>query len=166
MREDGERVLNTHHIPYGAMLYVKDGDKVKAGDLICNWDAFNNVIVATTPGKLEYVDIVDNITAREEMDEKTGFKEKVVIQSKDKKMIPSLHVVSNSKSAAIKEYNLPVAAHIVVPEGSDVKSGQVLAKIPRSAGKIKDITEVFQELLSYLKLVILLIRLSCLRLTV
>ena len=140
MREDGERVLNTHHIPYGAMLYVKDGAKVKAGDLICNWDAFNNVIVATTPGKLEYVDIVDNITAREEMDEKTGFKEKVVIQSKDKKMIPSLHVVSNSKSAAIKEYNLPVAAHIVVPEGSDVKSGQVLAKIPRSAGKIKDIT--------------------------
>ena len=114
MREDGERVLNTHHIPYGAMLYVKDGAKVKAGDLICNWDAFNNVIVATTPGKLEYVDIVDNITAREEM-EKTGFKEKVVIQSKDKKMIPSLHVVSNSKSAAIKEYNLPVAAHIVVP---------------------------------------------------
>ena len=74
------------------------------------------------------------------MDEKTGFKEKVVIQSKDKKMIPSLHVVSNSKSAAIKEYNLPVAAHIVVPEGSEVKSGQVLAKIPRSAGKIKDIT--------------------------
>ncbi len=140
MREDGERVLNTHHIPYGAMLYVKDGAKVKAGDLICNWDAFNNVIVATTPGKLEYVDIADNITAREEMDEKTGFKEKVVIQSKDKKMIPSLHVVSNSKSAAIKEYNLPVAAHIVVPEGSEVKSGQVLAKIPRSAGKIKDIT--------------------------
>ena len=68
---------------------LRMGKRLRLVILICNWDAFNNVIVATTPGKLEYVDIVDNITAREEMDEKTGFKEKVVIQSKDKKMIPS-----------------------------------------------------------------------------
>ena len=132
-----DRLLNTMHIPYGAVLNVKDGQKVAKGDLICTWDPFNNVIVAETNGKIKFEALLEGITYRDEADEQTGHREKVVIETKDKTKLATI-IVSSSKEE--KKYNLPVGSHIVVEEGDEVKSGQVLVKIPRVLSKLKDIT--------------------------
>ena len=131
----------THNIPYGSKLYKKEGAKVKKDELICEWDPFNAVIVSEVDGKIEFENLNDGLTYRVESDEQTGFNEMVVIDSKDKKMIPAIHVVSGSgKSKEIKNYNMPVGAHIAIKEGQDVKAGDTLVKIPRVSGKSGDIT--------------------------
>jgi DNA-directed RNA polymerase subunit beta' len=131
-----DRLLNTMHIPYGAILNVKDGQKIAKGDVICTWDPFNNVIVAEGNGKVHFESVIEGVTYRDEADEQTGHREKVVIETKDKTKIPSIIVDGKDK----KSYNLPVGSHIVVEEGDEVKSGQVLVKIPRVLSKLKDIT--------------------------
>jgi DNA-directed RNA polymerase subunit beta' len=131
-----DRLLNTMHIPYGAILNVKDGQKVNKGDLICTWDPYNNVIVAETQGSIHFESVIEGVTYRDEADEQTGHREKVVIETKDKTKLPSIIVEGKEK----KMYNLPVGSHIVVEEGETVRSGQVLVKIPRILSKLKDIT--------------------------
>lgn len=131
-----DRLLNTVHIPYGAILNVKDGQKVSKGDIICTWDPFNNVIVAEVNGSITFESLLEGITYRDEADEQTGHREKVVIETKDKTKLPVIIVEGKEK----KSYNLPVGSHIVVEEGTDVRSGQVLVKIPRVLSKLKDIT--------------------------
>ena len=131
-----DRLLNVMNIPYGATLAVKDGQQIKKGDLICTWDPFNNVIAAELDGKLKFENIIEGITFREESDEQTGHREKVVIETRDKTKIPSIIIEGKEK----KSYNLPTGSHIVVDEGEDVKAGQVIVKIPRVLGKLRDIT--------------------------
>ncbi len=131
-----DRLLNTMHIPYGAVLNVKDGQKVVKGDIICTWDPFNNVIVAEAHGIVKFESLIEGITYRDEADEQTGHREKVVIETKDKTKLPSIIIEGKDK----KVYNLPVGSHIDVEEGDDVRSGQVLVKIPRVLSKLKDIT--------------------------
>ena len=131
-----DRLLNTMHIPYGAILNVKDGQKVAKGDAICTWDPFNNVIVAETNGKIKFDAVLEGITYRDESDEQTGHREKVVIETKDKTKLATIIV----EGKEIKKYNLPVGSHIVIEEGDEVRSGQVLVKIPRVLSKLKDIT--------------------------
>ena len=131
-----DRLLNSMHIPYGAMLNVKDGQKVNKGDIICTWDPFNNVIVAEVNGIIHFESLIEGVTYRDEADEQTGHREKVVIETKDKTKLPVIIVAGKEK----KSYNLPVGSHIVVEEGDDVRSGQVLVKIPRILSKLKDIT--------------------------
>lgn len=132
-----DRLLITNNIPYGSTLNVKDGQKVVKGDVICTWDPFNAVIVSEIAGKIRFDSIIEGITFREEADEQTGHREKVVIETKDKNKIPSLLVDGNKE---VKSYNLPVGSHIIVEEGASVKSGQVIVKIPRVIGKLRDIT--------------------------
>lgn len=117
--------------------------------MLCTWDPFNNVIVSEINGEVKYESIIDGITYRDESDDQTGHREKVVIETKDKTKIPTLLVEGKEH----KIYNLPVGSHIVVDEGDDVKAGQVLVKIPRVLGKARDITGVFRVLPSCLKLV-------------
>ena len=131
-----DRLLNTMHIPYGAILNVKDGQKVAKGDAICTWDPFNNVIVAETNGKIKFDAVIEGITYRDESDEQTGHREKVVIETKDKTKLATIIV----EGKEVKKYNLPVGSHIVIEEGDEVRSGQVLVKIPRVLSKLKDIT--------------------------
>jgi DNA-directed RNA polymerase subunit beta' len=131
-----DRLLITNNVPYGATLNIKDGAQVKKGDVICTWDPFNNVIVAELNGKIKFENVLDGITYRDESDEQTGHREKVVIETKDKTKIPTI-IVEGKDS---KQYNLPVGSHIVIEEGDDVKAGQVLVKIPRVLGKLRDIT--------------------------
>ncbi len=131
--------LTTGNIPYGSQLYIKPGAKVKKGDLICDWDPYNAVIVSEFGGTVEYDHIKENITFREESDEQTGFKEKVIIESKDKTSNPLIRIV-DKKGESLKMYNLPVGAHIVVNEGAKIEPGQILVKIPRVTGKTGDIT--------------------------
>ena len=132
-----ERVLITNHIPYGAVLKVNDGAKISKGDEICNWDPYNAVIMAEFDGKAEFDSIIEGVTYKEESDEQTGHREKVIIDTKDKTKNPAVVVATKDDS---KGYNIPVGAHLAVDEGDDIKAGQVLAKIPRSTGKSRDIT--------------------------
>ena len=132
-----DRLMITNNVPYGATLNVKDGQQVKKGDTICTWDPFNNVIVAELNGKIKFVDVLDGVTYRDEADEQTGHREKVVIETKDKTKIPTISVEGAKDS---KHYNLPVGSHIGIEEGDEVKAGQVLVKIPRVLGKLRDIT--------------------------
>ena len=131
-----DRLLNVVNIPYGATLAVKDGQQAKKGDIICTWDPFNNVIVAEIVGQVKFDNVIEGITYREEADEQTGHREKVVIETKDKTKIPTLIV----EGKEVKQYNLPVGSHIVVDEAEDVKAGQVLVKIPRTLRMQRDIT--------------------------
>ncbi|HEV3224937.1 MAG TPA: DNA-directed RNA polymerase subunit beta' [Puia sp.] len=132
-----DRLLITNNVPYGATLTVKDGQKVSKGDVICTWDPFNNVVISEITGKLKFENVIEGITYREEADEQTGHREKVVIDTKDKTKIPGI-VVEGTKE--IKNYNLPVGSHIIMEEGDDVRGGQVIVKIPRVLGKLRDIT--------------------------
>ena len=131
-----DRLLITHNVPYGATLLVKDGQQIKKGEVICTWDPFNNVIVAEIAGEIKFENVIEGVTYREEADEQTGHREKVVIETKDKTKIPTLIV----EGKEVKTYNLPVGSHIVVDEAEDVKAGQVLVKIPRTLRMQRDIT--------------------------
>nr|WP_321451674.1 DNA-directed RNA polymerase subunit beta' [uncultured Carboxylicivirga sp.] len=131
--------LTTHPIPYGAKLHIKNGADIKKGDVICEWDPYNALIITEKTGKVSFENMIDGITYKEESDEQTGFKEKVITESRDKTKNPSLRVLSDD-GEILKTYNLPVGAHIAVEEGEAVKMGQILAKIPRAVGKAGDIT--------------------------
>ncbi|MBX2923023.1 MAG: DNA-directed RNA polymerase subunit beta' [Chitinophagaceae bacterium] len=131
-----DRLLITNNIPYGATLMVKDGQHINKGDVICSWDPFNNVIISEQAGNVKFENVLEGITFREEADEQTGHREKVVIETKDKTKIPMMLV----EGKEIKNYNLPVGSHIVVDEAEEVRAGQVLVKIPRVLGKLRDIT--------------------------
>jgi DNA-directed RNA polymerase subunit beta' len=132
-----DRLMITNNVPYGATLTVKDGQKVNKGDVICTWDPFNNVVISEITGKLKFENVIEGITYREEADEQTGHREKVVIDTKDKTKIPGIVVESGKE---VKNYNLPVGSHIIMEEGEDVRGGQVIVKIPRVLGKLRDIT--------------------------
>ncbi len=131
--------LTTQNIPYGSKLYVKNGAEVEKGTTVCDWDPYNAVIVSEASGKIGFENVIDGITFKEESDEQTGFKEKVIIETRDKTKNPSVRVLS-SDGEVLKNYNLPVGAHIAVNEGEPVKLGQILVKIPRAIGKSGDIT--------------------------
>jgi DNA-directed RNA polymerase subunit beta' len=133
-----KKVLISNHVPYGSSLRVKEGDIVKKGDELCYWDAYNAVILSEFDGKVEFEAVEDGITYREEYDEQTGHREKVVTESKDKAKNPTINI--SSKNGDLKAYSLPVGAHIIVDHGDAIKAGQILVKIPRAVGKTRDIT--------------------------
>ena len=135
--DNADKTLIVNHIPYGSSIFVKDGQKIKKGDLICRWDPFNNVIISEGNGKVKFEHVIENQTFREEIDEQTGHRDKVIIESKDRKRAPAILIESGK---TFKTYNLPVGAHITIENGDDIKAGAILAKIPRTLGKVKDIT--------------------------
>ncbi|OFX18951.1 MAG: DNA-directed RNA polymerase subunit beta' [Bacteroidetes bacterium GWA2_31_9] len=132
-------VLSTHNIPYGSKLYIQNGTDVKKGSMICEWDPYNAVIISETAGKIVFDSLIENITYRDETDEQTGYKEKVIIETRDKTKIPGISIASKSGDT-LKSYNVPVGSHIIAQEGSQVKAGEILVKIPRAVGKSGDIT--------------------------
>ncbi len=131
--------LSTHPLPYGSKLFVKNGDEIRKGTLVCEWDPFNGVIITEFNGKIEFENLIEGITFREESDEQTGYSEKVITETRDKTKNPTLKIM-DAKNNMIRSYNLPVGGHIAVEEGQEVNAGKVLVKIPRAAGKAGDIT--------------------------
>ena len=127
------RLFISHHVPYGSFMLVKEGQEVHKGDELCNWDPYNAVILAESDGVVQYESIIEGITYREESDEQTGHREKVIIETKDKTQNPSIRVGEKTNS-------IPVGAHINVEDEDVVKAGQILVKIPRAIGKTRDIT--------------------------
>src|SRR6185295_8879532 len=137
VEKEKSRVLITNNIPYGAFLLVKEGQKVEKGDEMCNWDPYNAVILSEYDGEIEYEAIIEGITFKEESDEQTGHREKVITETRDKTKNPALIVKGKNET---KGYNIPVGAHLAVDAKEQIKAGQVLVKIPRAVGKSRDIT--------------------------
>jgi len=131
--------LTTHSIPYGAKVFRREGEDVEKGELLCEWDPFNAVIVSEAAGKVSFDSVIEGITYRDESDEQTGFREKVIIETKDKTKNAEIKILAKNNEP-LKIYNLPVGSHISVSEGENVKAGEILVKIPRSASKAGDIT--------------------------
>jgi len=131
--------LSTNNIPYGSQLFVKNGGKVSKGDIICQWDPYNGVIVSEFPGKIAYENIEQGVTYQVEIDEQTGFQEKVISESRNKRLIPTL-LIMNNKDEVLRSYNLPVGSHLMVDNGETIKEGKILVKIPRKSAKAGDIT--------------------------
>jgi DNA-directed RNA polymerase subunit beta' len=131
--------LSTNNIPYGSQLFVKNGAKIKKGDVVCQWDPYNGVIVSEFTGAIAYENIEQGITYQVEIDEQTGFQEKVISESRNKKLIPTL-LIKDGKGETLRSYNLPVGSHIMVDDGEKIKEGKILVKIPRKSAKAGDIT--------------------------
>ena len=131
--------LSSANIPYGANLYFKSGDVIKKGNMISDWDPYNAVILSEVAGKISFESIIENVTYRVESDEQTGYHEKVVIESRQKAKNPSINILTASGEVS-RTYDIPVGAHIVIDDGSKIKAGEVLVKIPRAIGKAGDIT--------------------------
>ncbi|HQB37023.1 MAG TPA: DNA-directed RNA polymerase subunit beta', partial [Bacteroidales bacterium] len=132
--------LTTHSIPYGSKLYIKPGQEVEKGKLICEWDPFNAVIISEVAGKIGFDYLIEGVTYREESDEQTGFREKVIIDSRDKTKNPAIKILALKGGEELRVYNLPVGSHLVVDANKTVEAGEILAKIPRAVGKSGDIT--------------------------
>ncbi|MBQ2919012.1 MAG: DNA-directed RNA polymerase subunit beta', partial [Bacteroidales bacterium] len=129
-----------YDVPYGSILYKKDGVAVKKGDLICEWDAYNAITIIETAGKARFDSMIDGVTFREEMaDEYSLNRDKVIIESRDKSKNPTI-VITDENGVELKHYNLPVGAHVMVEDGQELKVGDIIIKIPRAIGKSSDIT--------------------------
>ena len=132
-------VLMTANIPYGSKLFFNNGDTVKKGDMICEWDPFNAVIVSEVGGRVNFEAVEEGVTYRVESDEQSGLKEKIIMESKDRTRVPSAQILDEA-GQVIKSYALPVGAHLMIEDGDTIKTGDVFVKIPRAVGKAGDIT--------------------------
>ena len=132
-------VLSTNNIPYGSTIFVKNGQSLKKGTVVCQCDPYNGVIISEFSGKVRFENIEQGVTYQVEIDEQTGFQEKVISESRNKKLIPTLHI-EDSKGSVIRSYNLPVGAHLMVEDKDKINIGKILVKIPRKSSKAGDIT--------------------------
>ena len=132
-------VLSTHNVPYGSTLFANEGETVEKGKLIARWDPFNAVIITEAAGKLKFEDMIVNVTYTVETDDSTGLSESIIIESKDRTKVPVVGIYAED-GELIRTYNLPVGGHVVVEDGQNVKTGDVLVKIPRAVSKAGDIT--------------------------
>jgi DNA-directed RNA polymerase subunit beta' len=139
VRDDRERVRARYFVPYGAKLHVGQGKPVKSNDSLFEWDPYASPILSDRNGTVQFVDIVDEVTVRDELDEKTGFKQRVIIEHKEKSLHPHIHILNKAGSVMVK-YPIPTGARIVVHDGEHVSAARVLAKIPREISKTRDIT--------------------------
>ncbi|WP_373056859.1 DNA-directed RNA polymerase subunit beta' [Zunongwangia sp. H14] len=132
-------VLSNNNIPYGSQIFIEDGATVSKGDIICQWDPYNGVIISEFAGKIKYENVEQGVTYQVEIDEQTGFQEKVISESRNKRLIPTLHILGK-KGEVIRSYNLPVGAHLMVDNEEKIGVGKILVKIPRKSSKAGDIT--------------------------
>ena len=132
-------VLTTANIPYGSKLYFSNGSEVKKGDMICEWDPFNAVIVSEESGRIKFDNVVEGVTFRVESDEATGLREKIITESRDRTRVPEASIVDKDGNI-VRTYSLPVGAHLLIEDNEEVKPGQIFVKIPRAAGSAGDIT--------------------------
>ena len=131
--------LSTHNIPYGSKLYASEDDLVEPGKVVATWDPFNAVIVTEVAGRVEFDSVIENVTYKVETDESTGLHEIVIIESRDKNKIPTVHIL-DEEGNTLHTYNLPVGGHVVIENKQLLKAGDVLVKIPRVFGNAGDIT--------------------------
>ena len=126
-------VLLNQNVPYGATLYKYEGDVVEPGDMVAKWDPFNSVIVTEYPGTVQFENVIEGVTYRVDTDETSGLRELIVIESKDRTIAPSAHIMGEN-GEVLRTYNFPIGARLAVEDGAVLKAGDVLSKMPRAAG--------------------------------
>lgn len=136
--DEDDRQIKKFEIPYGAELLVEDNQKVPKAQALYNHDPYNSVIVSDVTGKVTFVDLVDNVTYQQIADEQTGHVQKVVIESKDKNLTPSISI--RDEKGNEKVFNIPTRAYLSVEEGETIQAGTILAKISKATAKTRDIT--------------------------
>ena len=129
-------------VPLGAILMVEDGIDVRRDQVIFTWDPYTNPIIADTEGTIKFVDLVEDESVSEELDELTGLRQRVVIEDREKKLHPHIEIVQTKggKEKKVRDFVIPVGAQLVVEDGQDIFAGQTIAKISREAYKTRDIT--------------------------
>ncbi len=132
-------VLTAANIPYGSKLFFKDGDMIKAGDMICEWDPFNAVIISEVGGRVHFENVEEGVTYITETDEATGMQEKVIIESKDRTKVPEAQIV-DAKGEVLRSYTLPVGSHLLIQDDAEITPGEVFVKTPRASNSAGDIT--------------------------
>ena len=137
--DDDNRIIERLTVPYAAEVLAKDGQSVKKGDTIFKWDPYSASIIASTKGTIKFVDIIENVTFREELDEATGLKQRLVIETRSRNLSPTIQVI-NDEGIAVNSYILPTRSHLQVSEGDVVTAGDAIVKIPRDIAKTRDIT--------------------------
>ena len=126
-------------IPYGSKLFFNEGDTIKPGDVICEWDPFNNVIISEFTGKVHYTDLIEGVTFRNDTEGHSMAEDRVIIESRDRQHVPSVDILGKA-GETLATYSLPVGAHLIFKEGDEIKSGETFAKITRSTSGAGDIT--------------------------
>jgi DNA-directed RNA polymerase subunit beta' len=137
--DDNNRTISSYNVPYGSMLRVKDKLNVKKGETLFDWDPYTSVILADRNGKVEFEDIIENMTFREDLDEQTGLKQRVIVESKNKNLNPYIYIV-DEKTGEKSKFIIPIKSFLQVQNGQTVDAGDMLVKIPREIGKTRDIT--------------------------
>ena len=132
-------VLSTQNVPYGSQLFVSEGESLTKGTLVAKWDPFNAVIVTEVGGRIIFEDVKEGSTYRVEEDEATGLRERIIIESKERGVVPSAHIV-NENGDTLRTYNFPINGHLVVEDKQVLKAGDIIVKIPRVVGSAGDIT--------------------------
>ena len=137
--DEGDRVRSRFGVPYGAELHRKEGDVVQKGDVIYEWDPYSDVILSDKNGIVQYQDIIEDVTVKEKIDEKTGKMQMVIIEDRDKKHHPQLQIV-DTQGRAIGNFLVPTGAYLLVKDGQEVHGGAQLCKIPKDISRTSDIT--------------------------
>ncbi len=137
--DEAGKVRHRSNVPYGCTLKVQAGQMVEKDDILFEWDPHTNTILTEKTGKIEYVDIIENVTYREELDDSTGLSARVIIEQREKTLRPHIAIL-DAKGKRLANYSIPTGAHLSVKDGDEIRAGQMLVKIPREIYKTKDIT--------------------------
>ncbi|HDZ11875.1 MAG TPA: DNA-directed RNA polymerase subunit beta' [Bacteroidetes bacterium] len=137
--DDNNRIVSQYTVPYSANILVKDGQHTHKGDVLFEWDPYSATIITGKKGFVRYEDIVENVTFKEELDETTGRKQRVIIDTHNRNLSPQL-VIVDKNGDALETHIIPTHSFLIVSDGEEVKPGDILVKIPREIAKTRDIT--------------------------
>ncbi len=141
LRTETGQVKSRLSVPYGATLHVTEGQEIDSGEMMFTWDPYSEPIVADAGGVIRFVDIVDEQTVREELDESTGRRQMVITEDRNKKLHPTIQIRAEGKDGKkLREFIVPVGAQLMTRDGAKVNPGETLAKISREVYKTRDIT--------------------------
>ena len=128
-----------YNVPYAAVLKINEGEQVQKGDVLFEWDPYSSTILSDNSGKVEFIDLIEDLTFREELDETTGLRQRVVVEQREKNLRPHIAII-DEKGKKVGNYSVPTRAYLLVHNGDKVESGDALVKIPRELSKTRDIT--------------------------
>ncbi|MBD3346210.1 MAG: DNA-directed RNA polymerase subunit beta' [Chitinivibrionales bacterium] len=139
VHDEQERERFRYNVPYGAFLKISNEQDIKKGQVLFEWDPYNNVIMANKGGKVEFSDIVEGETSHEQFDERTGISSTVVVDHREKKLHPHIRIIDSS-GKRVANIAVPTGSYLQVKNNQEVNEGDILVKIPRESGKSRDIT--------------------------
>ena len=137
--DDNNRIVSQYTVPYSANILVKDGQHTHKGDVLFEWDPYSATIITGKKGFVRYEDIVENVTFKEELDETTGRKQRVIIDTHNRNLSPQL-VIVDKNGDALETHIIPTHSFLIVSDGEEVKQGEIMVKITREIDKTRDIT--------------------------